>query len=146
MLFQKCRFTMLNIVVIIAFMTLCESFQRISKLLVGSNHCRRVLTMALDEFVQEKLKGMSKSFDALTERLADPDLANNRKEMLRISRERAGMEPTILAYNNWKSLEEERLGCAEMELESGDDPEMKEMARMVSWIYSCMPVCPCVFG
>ena len=87
--------------------------------------------MVLDEFVVEKLKGMSKSFDALTERLADPDLVSNRKEMLRVSRERAGMEPTILAYDAWRSLEEERLGCVEMELESGDDQEMKEMARSV---------------
>ena len=76
---------------------------------------------------------MSRTFDALTERLADPDLANNRAEMLRVSRERAGMESTIEAYSAWKSLEDERLGCVEMEQESGDDQEMKELLE--SWIY-----------
>jgi len=64
----------------------------------------------MDEFVSLKLESIKRTFSALTERLADPDLANDRKEMLVISRERASMEPTVLAYDRWKLLEEERLG------------------------------------
>jgi len=46
--------------------------------------------------------------------LADPDLANKRKEMLDISRERASIENTVLAYDEWTSLEKERLSLIEM--------------------------------
>lgn len=36
------------------------------------------LTMAMDEFFVQKLDSMQRTFNALTERLADPDIANNR--------------------------------------------------------------------
>ena len=132
---KKCvRFVLSNILVIVVFVTVCRSFHHKSqkRSYVSNFYRQSELSMALDEFMQEKLVGMSRTFDALTERLADPDLANNRAEMLRVSRERAGMESTIEAYSAWKSLEDERLGCVEMEQESGDDQEMKEMARMVN--------------
>jgi hypothetical protein len=47
------------------------------------------MTMVMDEFITQKLTSIKRTFDALTERLADPDVINDRKQMLVVSRERA---------------------------------------------------------
>ena len=58
--------------------------------------------MALDDFFMKRLDSIKRTFEALTERLADPDVANDRKQMLVLSRERAAVEKTVLAYDEWK--------------------------------------------
>ena len=58
--------------------------------------------MALDDFFMKRLDGIKRTFEALTERLADPDVANDRKQMLVLSRERAAVEKTVDAYDEWK--------------------------------------------
>lgn len=85
----------------------------------------------IDEFVLQKLESIKRTFNALTERLADPDLANDRKEMLRVSRERSSMEPTVTAYDSWKKLDVERVGLVELEQDPSSDSDIKDMARQV---------------
>jgi hypothetical protein len=58
--------------------------------------------MALDDFFMARLDSIKRTFEALTERLADPDVANDRKQMLVLSRERAAVEKTVDAYDEWK--------------------------------------------
>jgi len=104
-----------------------ESFYMSS---LGSRRSRgSSLTMALDEYLLQKLESIKRTFDAVTERLADPDVANDRKQMLLLSRERAGMEKTVDAYASWLGLEEERKGLVEMEQASDADQDLKEMCR-----------------
>lgn len=122
-MFAFFRFFLFHAIVL----SLCSSFQQLKRPALPRSVSHGGLSMVLDEFMASKLDGMKRSFEALTERLADPDLANNRKEMLRVSRERRGMEPTVEAYEQWRVLEDERLGLVEME--QGDDPEIKEMAK-----------------
>jgi hypothetical protein len=55
---------------------------------------RGMLNMAMDNFIRDKLESVKSTFDALTERLSDPDLANDRKAMLTVSRDRKAMEGT----------------------------------------------------
>jgi len=83
----------------------------------------------LDDFLVSKLQGIQSQFNALTERLADPDLMNNRQEMLKVTRERAGMEGTVEAFQQWKDLEEEASGLEEMDQDDDTDAEMKAMVR-----------------
>ena len=66
------------------------------------------LNMALDSFIISKLESIKRTFAALTERLSDPDVSNDRKQMLTLSRERASLEDTVEAFLTWQSLEEER--------------------------------------
>ena len=70
------------------------------------------LNMALDSFIISKLESIKRTFAALTERLSDPDVSNDRKQMLTLSRERASLEDTVEAFLTWQGLEEERLVCA----------------------------------
>jgi len=88
------------------------------------------LQMALDAFLTQKLDSIKRTFDALTERLADPDVGNDRKQMLMLSRERASIEKTVESYDTWRSLESERLGLVEMEQAGDADADLKEMCRM----------------
>lgn len=87
------------------------------------------LSMVLDSFLVQKLDSIRRTFDALTERLADPDVGNDRKQMLTLSRERASIEKTVDSYATWTSLEQERLGLVEMEQSGDADADLKEMCR-----------------
>ncbi|PXF43820.1 Peptide chain release factor 1 [Gracilariopsis chorda] len=76
-----------------------------------------------------KLQSTKDTFESLTMQLADPDVMSNSKELMRVSKARAALEPVVQAYDEWSnsttSLEEAR----EMFAEASDDPELREMAR-----------------
>ena len=84
---------------------------------------------AMDPFMLKKLEGIKRTFDGLTERLADPDMANDRKAMLACSRERAGMEPTVEAYIEWSEWNKEKEDLVELDQDDDTDAEMREMCR-----------------
>ena len=113
-------------IVILLISNVC-SFLQISRLFVSVTSTSKL--MAFDEFLSQKLNSIKRTFDALTERLADPDLAHDRKQMLALSRDRAGMEPTVLAFDEWNSLEKERRDLIEMEQAPDADQDIKEMSR-----------------
>jgi len=82
-----------------------------------------------DESIVKRLQDVSNQFDELTTMLGDPELANDTKEMLRITKQRASLEPVVEVYNQWKTANEELEGAKEMFNEAGDDADMREMAR-----------------
>jgi peptide chain release factor 1 len=86
------------------------------------------VSMALQEFFVEKLDNIRRTFEGITGRLADPDVLNDRKVLLSLSRERVALEPTVTTYEEWKSLEEEKQSLSEL-FESENDPDMKEVIR-----------------
>ena len=94
-----------------------------------ARHQSTSLTMALDAFLVQKLDSIRRTFNALTERLADPDVGNDRKQMLTISRERAAIEKTVESYELWTTLENERTGLVEMEQAGDADADLKELCR-----------------
>lgn len=89
-----------------------------------------VYYMALDEYVAQKLENIKRTFDALTERLSDPDVANDPKQVFSISKERSSIEETVQSYDEWKDLEKERLSLLEMEkTTSNEDIDLKDMIK-----------------
>eukprot|EP01038_Epipyxis_sp_PR26KG_P014079 gene14079-18891_t len=97
--------------------------------LVTGKNSRLFMSSNMDSFFIQKLESIKRTFDAITERLADPDVANDRKQMLSLSRERAAMLDTVEAYEKWKSLEAERLSLVEMEQSPDTDADLKELVR-----------------
>jgi len=89
------------------------------------------LRMELDTFLIQKLESIKRTFGALTERLADPDIGSDRKQMLLLSRERASIEGTVDKYEEWSSLDAEKRSLVEMEQDKSNesDVELKEMLR-----------------
>mmetsp|Transcript_20775 Transcript_20775/g.44964 ORF Transcript_20775/g.44964 Transcript_20775/m.44964 type:complete len:139 (+) Transcript_20775:93-509(+) len=86
---------------------------------------RHTLHMAMDNFIRDKLESVKNTFDALTERLSDPDMANDRSAMLTVSRERKAMEGTVVAYNEWTELEWELGSLTELEQDGDTEMELK---------------------
>lgn len=81
----------------------------------------------VDQSLMKRLEDTAKQFDEMTNMLGDPELST--ADMLRITKERAGLEPLVEAYQQWKTDTEELAGAKEMFQEAGDDAEMREMAR-----------------
>lgn len=85
--------------------------------------------MAMDSFISEKLESIKRTFDALTERLSDPDIMNDRARALPIFREKASIEPTVETYVLWKRLESERIALTELDQSGSIDADLRELTR-----------------
>ncbi|CAM9360102.1 unnamed protein product [Heterosigma akashiwo] len=87
------------------------------------------LKMAIPSYMQDKLKGIEQTFNQLTNSLADPDVLNDSKQLMKISKERSKLEEIVEAFQEYKSREADLTGAKELFSESAGDPEMREMAR-----------------
>ena len=65
----------------------------------------------------------------MTERLTDPDVINDPKLLMRVMSERSKSEEIVQAFESYRGAEGDYDTAVEVMRESGDDPEMKEMAR-----------------
>ena len=74
-----------------------------------------------------KLADVEQRYRELEEMLSDPAVLGNRKEFVKASRERAGLEQVIARYRDWKKVaaEEEELAV----LLDDPDPEMRDLAH-----------------
>ncbi|KAJ8601036.1 hypothetical protein CTAYLR_007967 [Chrysophaeum taylorii] len=84
---------------------------------------------ALDEFMRKQLDEIRRSFDDLTTRLADPDVIRDPRLIQKISQQRARAEETVVTYEAYEAAVSELASSKELFEESGDDPEMRELAR-----------------
>jgi peptide chain release factor 1 len=89
----------------------------------------RETKMLMDDFVLRKLDSIRRTFDIITERLADPDVGNDRKLLLSLSRERASLEKTVEAYKDWRKLQEERQSLEDMEISGQVEADMKDVVK-----------------
>jgi len=87
------------------------------------------LSMALDGGMDGRLGGIRRSYNALTERLGDPDVIANSKLLQKVMTDRAQIEEVVLVYEEYCRLREELAGAKELFQDAGDDVELKEMAR-----------------
>ncbi|CAB9526459.1 Peptide chain release factor 1 [Seminavis robusta] len=85
------------------------------------------LYMVLDNAMNDRLNGIKRSYQALTERLGDPDVIASSNLLRKVMSERASIEDTVLAYDEYCQFREELEGATE--LFQQDDAELKEMAR-----------------
>jgi peptide chain release factor 1 len=73
---------------------------------------------------------VEQTFQELTRRLADPDVAKNPDEFQRIAKSRSSLEDTVVTYDEWKSTGDELGEAKEIYKEASGDPELKEMAAL----------------
>ncbi|WP_035991948.1 peptide chain release factor 1 [Leptolyngbya sp. KIOST-1] len=83
-----------------------------------------------EAYLIEKLNSVEQTFQELTRRLADPDVAKDPDEFQRIAKSRSSLEETVIAYTDWKATEQELAGAREIYKEASGDPELKEMAAL----------------
>mmetsp|Transcript_8805 Transcript_8805/g.15958 ORF Transcript_8805/g.15958 Transcript_8805/m.15958 type:complete len:405 (+) Transcript_8805:64-1278(+) len=94
---------------------------------VAQRHASFQLFMALDEQMEARLEGITRSYNALTERLGDPDVIGDANLLRQVMSDRAQSEEVVEVYQEYCVLKEEWEGAKE--LFQGNDAEMKEMAR-----------------
>lgn len=83
-----------------------------------------------EAYLIEKLNSVEQTFQELTRRLADPDIAQDPVEFQRIAKSRSSLEETVIAYDEWKQTKEELAGAREVYKESASDPDLREMASL----------------
>eukprot|EP00565_Helicotheca_tamesis_P008003 CAMPEP_0185728210 /NCGR_PEP_ID=MMETSP1171-20130828/3636_1 /TAXON_ID=374046 /ORGANISM="Helicotheca tamensis, Strain CCMP826" /LENGTH=409 /DNA_ID=CAMNT_0028396889 /DNA_START=145 /DNA_END=1374 /DNA_ORIENTATION=+ len=88
------------------------------------------LHMVIDSDMESRLEGIKRSFQALTERLADPDVIADSNLLRQVMSDRSKSEEVVNTYEEYCRLKEELEGATELFQEAGDDAEMREMARM----------------
>jgi peptide chain release factor 1 len=83
-----------------------------------------------EAYLIEKLNSVEQTFNELTRRLADPDIARDPGEFQKVAKARSGLEITVNTYESWR---EATAGLTEAQLilkESAGDLELMEMAQM----------------
>ncbi|MBW4484269.1 MAG: peptide chain release factor 1 [Tildeniella torsiva UHER 1998/13D] len=83
-----------------------------------------------EAYLIEKLNSVEQTFQELTRRMADPDVAKDPDEFQRIAKSRSSLEETVTTYAEWKATGEELVEAREIYKEANSDPEMKEMAGL----------------
>ncbi|MBD1873691.1 peptide chain release factor 1 [Nodosilinea sp. FACHB-131] len=83
-----------------------------------------------EAYLIEKLNSVEQTFQELTRRMADPDVAKDPDEFQRIAKSRSSLEETVATYAEWKSTGEELADAREIYKEANSDPEMKAMAGL----------------
>jgi len=79
-------------------------------------------------FMFKRLEEVSERFDELTQMMADPEVASDRKKFTEVAKERSRIEPTVKAFREYSQVMSELSDVKEMiELESDD--ELKAMAE-----------------
>ncbi len=81
-------------------------------------------------YLIKKLESVEQTFNELTRRMGDPDVATDHGEFQRIAKVRASLEETVLTYEQFRKTEQDYKSAQEILKESEDDLELREMAAM----------------
>lgn len=83
-----------------------------------------------ETYLLDKLKSVEQTFNELTRRLADPDVATDPSEFQRVAKARSSLEEVVNTYETWKTIQENLVGARQVLKESASDPELHEMAAL----------------
>ncbi|MGP1387067.1 MAG: peptide chain release factor 1 [Thainema sp.] len=83
-----------------------------------------------ETYLLDKLNSVEQTFQELTRRLADPDVATDPVELQRVAKARSSLEETVMTFRTWKEKQEELSGAKQVLKESASDPELREMASL----------------
>ncbi|MEM0979803.1 MAG: peptide chain release factor 1 [Cyanobacteria bacterium P01_H01_bin.58] len=81
-----------------------------------------------EAYLLDKLNSVTQTFQELTKRLADPNVARDPDEFQRIAKARSSLEETVNAYDTWKQMQDELVGAREIYREASSDPDLRAMA------------------
>ena len=77
----------------------------------------------------DKLEQIARRYEELTEELSSPELLANPSAYTKAAKQHRNLEEIVQKYQAWKGLKDEAAGAREL-LETADDEEMREMARL----------------
>jgi len=77
----------------------------------------------------DKLEQIARRYEELTQELSSPELLANPSAYTKAAKQHRNLEEIVQKYQAWKGLKDEAAGAREL-LETADDEEMREMARL----------------
>ena len=77
----------------------------------------------------DRLEATCRTFEALERQLADPSVAADPQQLLKLARERSKLEPLVLDYHQLQNITKQSLQAKEMLRESRGDAEMELLAQ-----------------
>ncbi|MES1021357.1 peptide chain release factor 1 [Gloeocapsa sp. BRSZ] len=83
-----------------------------------------------ETYLLNKLKSVEQTFNELTRRLADPDIARDPGEYQKVAKARSSLEEVVTTYETWKTTQDELVGAREVMKEANGDAELQEMAAL----------------
>jgi peptide chain release factor 1 len=83
-----------------------------------------------EAYLLDKLKSVEETFNELTRKLADPDIARDPGEIQRVAKARASLEEVVNTFETWKKVQDDLVSAKELVKESASDLEMQQMAAM----------------
>ncbi|UBF25097.1 peptide chain release factor 1 [Kovacikia minuta CCNUW1] len=83
-----------------------------------------------EAYLLDKLRSVEQTFNELTRRLADPDVARDPSEFQRVAKARSSLEEVVNTFEVWKTTQVELTGAKQILKESGSDSELQEMAAL----------------
>jgi peptide chain release factor 1 len=83
-----------------------------------------------EAYLLNKLTSVEQTFNELTRKLADPDVASDPTELQRIAKARSDLEEVVTTFEIWKQAQGELAGAKDILREAGSDPELREMANL----------------
>ncbi len=83
-----------------------------------------------ETYLLNKLKSVEQTFNELTRRMADPDIATDPSEFQRVAKARSSLEEVVNTYETWKTAQEDLAGARQVLKEAASDPELQEMAAL----------------
>ncbi|HEY2961898.1 MAG TPA: peptide chain release factor 1 [Pyrinomonadaceae bacterium] len=79
--------------------------------------------------LDNKLEQIAGRYEELTQELSSPELLSNPSAYAKAAKQHRNLEEIVQKYHAWKGLKEELAGTREL-LDTADDEEMREMARL----------------
>ncbi len=83
-----------------------------------------------ETYLLNKLKSVEQTFNELTRRMADPDIATDPSEFQRVAKARSSLEEVVNTYETWKIAQEDLAGARQVLKEAASDLELQEMAAL----------------
>lgn len=83
-----------------------------------------------EAYLLEKLYSVEQTFNELTRKMGDPDLAAQPSEFQRVAKARADLEEVMITYEAWKKAQADLEGARQILKESANDPDLREMAML----------------
>jgi peptide chain release factor 1 len=83
-----------------------------------------------EAYLLDKLRSVEQTFNELTRRLADPDVARDPGEFQRVAKSRSSLEEVVNTFEDWKVTQQALTEARQISKEAGGDLELQEMATL----------------
>lgn len=83
-----------------------------------------------EAYLLDKLRSVEQTFNELTRKLGDPDVARDPSEFQRVAKSRSSLEEVVNTFEDWKKTQDDLAGAREIHKESASDLELQQMAAL----------------